>query len=177
MLETGIRDVRNQGVLLRGVNDTSEQMLDLCFALLDGAAIMPYYFYMCDMIPKAEHWRLAVWEAQDLQHDIMGYLPGFATPRVVCDVPCLGKRWVHQLVAYDRELGITSWSKNYRTSIELDDVEALHRRYHYYDPIQTLPSAGRAWWNRHAGDAAVMASVVQRPPTSAGQQVVGASTP
>jgi anti-sigma factor RsiW len=32
-----------------------ERMLDLCFALLDGASILPYYFYMPDMIPFAEH--------------------------------------------------------------------------------------------------------------------------
>jgi len=152
MLDTGIRDVRNQGVLMRGVNDSSEQLLDLCFALLDGAAILPYYLYMCDMIPKAEHWRVPVWEAQDLQHEIMGYLPGFATPRIVCDVPYLGKRWVHQLTDYDRERGISYWSKNYRTSIELDDRDALHRRYQYFDPIQTLPPAGRAWWERNAVD-------------------------
>ena len=37
MLEAGVRDVRNQGVLLRGVNNSNEAMLDLCFALLDGA--------------------------------------------------------------------------------------------------------------------------------------------
>ena len=33
----------------------------------------------------------------------MGYLPGFATPRIVCDVPFVGKRWVHQVAEYDRE--------------------------------------------------------------------------
>ena len=83
--------------------------------LLDHAKIMPYYFYMCDMIPNSEHWRLAVSEAQALQHDIMGYLPGYATPRIVCDVPFVGKRWVHQTTEYDRELGISYWTKNYRT--------------------------------------------------------------
>jgi len=31
------------------------------------------------------------------QHAIMGNLPGYATPRIVCDVPYAGKRWVHQL--------------------------------------------------------------------------------
>jgi lysine 2,3-aminomutase len=76
----------------------------------------------------------------------MGYLPGYATPRIVCDVPYVGKRWVHQLAAYDRELGISYWTKNYRTGIELDDPEALSRRYPYYDPISTLPEAGQAWW-------------------------------
>ena len=152
MLDTGIRDVRNQGVLLRGVNDSQEQLLDLCFSLLDDASVLPYYFYLCDMIPNAEHWRIPVWEAQDLQHSIMGYLPGFATPRIVCDVPYLGKRWVHQLSAYDRERGISHWHKNYLTSIELDDPAALRRSYQYYDPIQSLPSAGEVWWRETAPD-------------------------
>jgi len=149
-LEVGVRDVRNQGVLLRGVNATSEDLLDLCFALQGEAGILPYYFYMCDMIPNAEHWRVAVWQAQQLQHDIMGYLPGYATPRIVCDVPFVGKRWVHMITEYDRERGISYWTKNYRTSIEADDAAALERRYPFYDPIDTLPEAGQAWWLREA---------------------------
>ena len=68
MLDTGIRDVRNQGVILNGVNADPHALLDLCFALLDGAQIMPYYFYMCDMIPFSEHWRVSVADAQRLQH-------------------------------------------------------------------------------------------------------------
>jgi lysine 2,3-aminomutase len=146
MLAVGVRDVRNQGVLLRGVNACAGQLLDLCFALLDGAGITPYYFYMCDMIPSAEHWRVSLAHAQTLQHDIMGYLPGFATPRIVCDVPYVGKRWVHQVAEYDRERGISYWTKNYRTGIERADEAALDRRYTYYDPIATLPDSGRAWW-------------------------------
>ncbi|GAA4659984.1 MULTISPECIES: KamA family radical SAM protein [Amycolatopsis] len=150
-LDVGVRDVRNQGVLMRGVNDTPAALLDLCFALQGEANILPYYFYLCDMIPNAEHWRVAVWEAQELQHAIMGYLPGYATPRIVCDVPYVGKRWVHQLADYDRERGISYWTKNYRTGIEHDDPEALERRYPYYDPIQTLPEAGQRWWREGRG--------------------------
>jgi len=152
MLEVGVRDVRNQGVLLNGVNADPHALLDLCFALLDGAQIMPYYFYMCDMIPFSEHWRVSVADAQRLQHHIMGYLPGFATPRIVCDVPFVGKRWVHQIAGYDRARGISHWTKNYRTSIEAQDREALTRTYEYYDPIHTLPPEGQAWWREHAGD-------------------------
>ena len=37
----------------------AQEILDLCFMLLDHGKIMPYYFYQCDMIPNAEHWRLA----------------------------------------------------------------------------------------------------------------------
>jgi len=158
MLDVGVRDVRNQGVLLRGVNDSPRALLDLCFALLDEAAIMPYYFYMCDLIPNSEHWRLSVREAQQLQHAIMGYLPGFATPRIVCDVPYVGKRWVSQLEQYDLERGISYWTKNYRTGIEADDPDALTRTYEYYDPIGTLGAQGQAWWRRHAGDSAASAA-------------------
>ncbi|MFC8502272.1 KamA family radical SAM protein [Pedococcus sp. NPDC057267] len=167
MLEVGVRDVRNQGVLMRGVNDTPEQLLDLCFALADDAMITPYYFYMCDMIPFAEHWRLSLAEAQHLQHSIMGYLPGFSTPRIVCDVPFVGKRWVHQVDQYDTEKGMSFWRKNYRTSIEGADTEALSRDYVYYDPIYTLPESGQQWWREQGGheeahEAAVVAAAASR---------------
>ncbi|WP_035796879.1 KamA family radical SAM protein [Kitasatospora mediocidica] len=160
LLDVGIQDVRNQGVLMRGVNATPEDLLDLCFALQDEANILPYYFYLCDMIPNAEHWRTSVHEAQVLQDAIMGYLPGYATPRIVCDVPHVGKRWVHQAVAYDRELGISYWTKNYRTGLELrtaqetdgDSADSgpdalLARRHPYYDPVDTLPEPGRRRWS------------------------------
>ncbi len=149
MLGAGLRDVRNQGVLMRGVNDSTEDLLDLCFAMTDGAGITPYYFYMCDMIPFSEHWRVSLAEAQELQHNLMGYLPGFSTPRIVCDVPFVGKRWVHQVESYDTERGMSYWRKNYRTSIEGADTEALSREYVYYDPIFTLPRSGQDWWRRH----------------------------
>ncbi|WP_088319047.1 KamA family radical SAM protein [Kineosporia sp. R_H_3] len=150
MLEAGVRDVRNQGVLMRGVNAEVDDLLDLCFRLQDGAMITPYYFYMCDMIPFSEHWRVSLPAAQELQHGIMGYLPGFATPRIVCDVPFVGKRWVHQNAEYDAVRGISRWTKNYRTSIESSDPEALTRTYPYYDPIDTLPEEGQAWWRENS---------------------------
>ena len=127
---------------MRGVNADPHALLDLCFALLDGARILPYYFYMCDMIPNAEHWRVSVAEAQQLQHDIMGYLPGYATPRIVCDVPFVGKRWVHMLAEYDREHGISYWTKNYRTSIEATDPEALSPHVRVLRPDRH-PARGR----------------------------------
>ncbi len=136
LLEAGVRDVRNQGVLMRGVNDSQTSLLDLCFALHGEAGILPYYFYLCDMIPNAEHWRLSLGQAQLLQDSLMGYLPGYATPRLVCDVPYLGKRWVHQVTEYDRERGISYWTPE---------------RHTYYDPISTLPDSGRAWWSANEG--------------------------
>ncbi len=146
LLAMGFRDVRNQGVMLRGVNDSEKALLDLCFKLQDHGGITPYYFYMCDMIPNSEHWRISLDTAQKLQHNIMGYLPGFATPRLLCDVPFVGKRWVHQTHSYDRVKGISYWTKNYLTSIELDKPEMLNQLYEYFDPIDTLPPEGQAYW-------------------------------
>ncbi|WP_457028491.1 KamA family radical SAM protein [Kitasatospora sp. P5_F3] len=157
LLDVGIRDVRNQGVLMRGVNATPEDLLDLCFALQGEANILPYYFYLCDMIPNSEHWRTSMHEAQRLQEAIMGYLPGYATPRIVCDVPDVGKRWVHQAVAYDRLRGISYWTKNYRTELEVRQAgdagldAPLDRRHPYYDPLDTLPEPGRRWWSEQPG--------------------------
>jgi lysine 2,3-aminomutase len=155
LLSMGFRDVRNQGVLLRGVNDSEKALLDLCFKLQDHAGITPYYFYMCDMIPNAEHWRVPLHRAQTLQHNIMGYLPGFATPRIVCDVPFVGKRWVHQVHSYDKVLGISYWTKNYLTSIEWNQPEALNKLYEYYDPIDTLPPDGKHYWEEQASNTKV----------------------
>ncbi|MER7133424.1 KamA family radical SAM protein [Streptosporangium saharense] len=139
LLDAGVRDVRNQGVLLRGVNDAQADLLDLCFALQGEAGVLPYYFYLCDMIPNAEHWRTPLHQAQRLQESIMGYLPGYATPRIVCDVPYLGKRWVHQVAEYDRERGVSHWDAG------------DGRRLPFYDPIDTLPEPGRLRWARGEG--------------------------
>jgi lysine 2,3-aminomutase len=152
------KDVRNQAVLLRGVNATAEDLLNLSFRLADDARITPYYVYMCDMVPNSEHWRTPLWEAQKLQGAIMGYLPGYATPRVVCDVPMLGKVWVHQVTDYDRELGISQWTKNYLTPLEAGHPDALDRRFIYYDPIHTLPESGQAWWRSRGAERSGVAS-------------------
>jgi lysine 2,3-aminomutase len=64
---------------------------------------------------------------------------------------------------YDREHGISYWTKNYRTSIEstVDADEVESRRYAYYDPIDTLPEAGQRWWRKQVEttDAALAATV------------------
>jgi hypothetical protein len=65
---------------------------------------------------------------------------------MVCDVPYVGKRWVHQLSRYDTELGISYWKKGYRTAIEADDPAALDREHPYYDPVHLLPEVGQSWW-------------------------------
>jgi lysine 2,3-aminomutase len=153
LLDLGLRDVRNQGVLLRGVNATPNDLLELCEQLLYGARITPYYLYVCDMIPSAEHWRTSVAEAQALQRALMGKLPGFAIPRVVCDVPLVGKRLIDQPTSYDTERGISLWRRDPEAHIEGSGQDNAGDRDHpYYDPIDTLPASGRLWWMSQANE-------------------------
>jgi lysine 2,3-aminomutase len=148
--EVGVRDIRNQGVLLAGVNDSAKEILDLCFGLLDATDITPYYFYMCDMVPASEHWRIPLRRAQEISTAIQGYLPGFDTPRLVCDVPGAGKRLVTQEDEYDRNHGISYWSKSYLNPLE--DPEASGETHCYYDPVHTLPPEGIEYWRQWALD-------------------------
>ena len=111
---------------------------------------MPYYFYMCDMIPFSEHWRVSVADAQRLQHPIMGYLPGLrdaadrlrrAVRRQALGAPARRLRHRARHLLLDQELP------------HLDRGRPTPRRcratYEYYDPIHTLPEAGQQWWAEH----------------------------
>ena len=70
-------------------------------------------------------------------------------------------KWVHQVDEYDTQKGMSFWRKNYRTSIEAADTEALSRDYVYYDPIYTLPESGQQWWLEQGGHEAAHEAAVQ----------------
>jgi lysine 2,3-aminomutase len=72
----------------------------------------------------------------------------------------------NQVEEYDREHGISYWRKNYRTSIEAADVDALSREYVYYDPIYTLPETGRQWWARESDAEAAHAAAMDAAASS-----------
>ena len=103
-----------------GVNDSAARRCSTCASRCSTApAIMPYYFYMCDMIPFAEHWRVSVGAGAGAAARASWATCPASPPRgssATC--PFVGKRWVHQIDEYDRERGISYWTKNYRTGIE-----------------------------------------------------------
>ena len=79
----------------------------------------------------------------------MGWLPGFATPRLVCDVPTLGKRWVNQAVSYDVLRGISTWG-GVSSVGSTGEMFPGERTFEYFDPIHLLPEQGQRWWREHA---------------------------
>ena len=78
--------VRNQSVLLRGVNDTPESM-SLLVKRLGHINVHPYYVYVHDLVQGAEDMRTTVQTAVDIEKYVRGTTAGFNTPTFVVDAP------------------------------------------------------------------------------------------
>ena len=102
--------VRNQSVLLRGVNDTAENMR-LLVKRLGHINVHPYYVYIHDLVQGGEDMRTTVQTAVDIEKHIRGSTAGFNTPTFVVDAPGGGgKRGVHSYETYDRWSGISVYA-------------------------------------------------------------------
>ena len=74
--------VLNQSVLLKGINDTSDQLINLSEKLFD-AGIMPYYLHMLDPVQGASHFDVPKDSAVEIFNQIQAELPGFLVPKLV----------------------------------------------------------------------------------------------
>lgn len=129
--------VRNQSVLIRGVND-DPQVMQLLVKRLGYLNVHPYYVYMHDLVKGVEDLRTSVQTALDVEKFVRGSTAGFNTPTFVCDAPGGGgKRDVHSFDYYDRENGIVVYSA---PSVKPG------RHFVYFDPIDTLAPGAQARW-------------------------------
>ncbi|MBD5656633.1 MAG: KamA family radical SAM protein [Candidatus Eremiobacteraeota bacterium] len=129
--------VRNQSVLIRGVNDDARTM-QLLIRRLSWINVHPYYVYMHDLVKGVEDLRTSVATAVDIEKFVRGSTAGFNTPLFICDAPGGGgKRDVHSFDYYDRENGIVVYSA---PSVKPG------QHFVYFDPIDTLEPAARARW-------------------------------
>lgn len=129
--------VRNQSVLLRGVNDDAETMT-LLLKRLAYVNVQPYYVYLHDLVPGVETLRTSLATGRAIEKAVRGRTAGFMTPTFVCDAfGGGGKRDLHSFELYDRESGIAV----YRSPV-VDPAKP----FFYFDPLRTLSrSAQRAW--------------------------------
>ena len=141
--------VRNQTVLLRGVNDDAETLRRLSKDL-GRVNIHPYYVYLCDMVKGTEHFRVALKAAQNLEKQVRGATAGFNTPLFIVDTPA-GKRDVHSAEHHNQKYGVSSF---------VAPVVAPGKRFNYFDPIRSLPLAGQEEW-RMKSHSEIMAHIVQ----------------
>ena len=136
MFEEGLI-VRNQSVLLRGVNDTIETMGKLV-RRLGYVNAHPYYVYVHDLVQGAEDMRTTVQTAIDLEKYMRGYTAGFNTPTFVVDAPGGGgKRNAHSFEHYDRETGVSVY-----TAPSVKPGQS----FLYFDPVDRLSAAAQARW-------------------------------
>jgi lysine 2,3-aminomutase len=136
LFERGIF-VRNQSVLIRGVND-DERTMQLLVRRLGYLNVHAYYVYMHDMVKGVEDLRTSVGRAIEIEKFVRGSTAGFNTPTFICDAPGGGgKRDVHSYDHYDRENGIAVYRA---PSVKPGEA------FLYFDPIDTLSSAAQARW-------------------------------
>jgi len=80
------RFLLNQSVLLKGVNDSEEELAGLSLALGE-AGILPYYLHYPDLAPGISHFRIPLEAAIGLSRALSGRLPGYLIPRLILDIP------------------------------------------------------------------------------------------
>ena len=123
--------VRNQTVLLRGVNDDTETMSTLIRKLAD-LNIQPYYVYQSDMVRGVEDLRTPLSTILKLETKLRGTIAGFMTPSFIVDLPGGGgKRLANSFESYDRVTGVSTWKAPGVTG---------DRTFEYHDPITVQES-------------------------------------
>jgi lysine 2,3-aminomutase len=129
--------VRNQSVLIRGVNDDPHTMT-LLVKRLSWINVHPYYVYMHDLVKGVEEMRTSVQTSVDLEKHVRGATAGFNTPLFICDAPGGGgKRDIHSFDYYDRANGIAVYSA---PSVKPG------QSFLYFDPVDTLSPEAQARW-------------------------------
>jgi EF-P beta-lysylation protein EpmB len=75
----------NQAVLLRGVNDQADALVELSEELY-AVGVLPYYLHLLDRVRGAAHFEVGEVEALELVGELRGRLPGYLVPRLVREV-------------------------------------------------------------------------------------------
>ncbi len=136
LFQRGVK-VRNQSVLIRGVNDDPARMTTLV-RRLSAINVQPYYVYQHDMVKGVEELRTSLADSIELERWVRGTTAGFNTPTFVTDAPGGGgKRDLHSFDYYDDTTGVSIYRS---PGVDPD------RYYVYFDPLDRLPAAGRRRW-------------------------------
>ena len=72
----------NQTVLLKGVNDSAEVLIELSEQLFNQH-ILPYYLHVLDKVQGAQHFDVSSAEAYALYQQMLAKLPGYLVPKLV----------------------------------------------------------------------------------------------
>jgi len=76
----------NQSVLLCGINDSTQDLVDLSEKLF-ASGVLPYYLHQLDPVTGAAHFAVADDRARQLVHEVAAELPGYLVPKLVRELP------------------------------------------------------------------------------------------
>jgi lysine 2,3-aminomutase len=130
--------VRNQSVILAGVNASVEEQAEL-YSCLGALSVQPYYAFLHDLVPQSEHLRTSLSVATDLEKALRGTVSGSSMPAFVVDLPGGGgKRSIHSAEHYDRRTGVSVWQS---------PAVAPGRLFVHADPLPSLEPGIAASWS------------------------------
>jgi lysine 2,3-aminomutase len=145
--------IRNQSVLLRGVNDTIHISRAL-IRRLGNLSIHPYYLYQADLAPGTSHLRTPLSTAISLSKQLQGWTAGFNTPRVIVDLPGGGgKRDVTSHEYYDADSGVSLFTA---------PAVKPNRLFYYFDPLSALIETSAQEWLSPGGEMRILDRVRRR---------------
>lgn len=76
----------NQSVLLAGVNDDADTLVELSERLFD-TGVLPYYLHLPDAVAGTAHFDVSQRRAMALHRQLLARLPGYLVPRLVREIP------------------------------------------------------------------------------------------
>ncbi|MEI6892920.1 MAG: KamA family radical SAM protein [Pontiella sp.] len=113
----------SQTVLLKGINDTTEALVDLFYGLLE-INVKPYYLLQCDPVQGSEHFRTSIEKGIELIQSLHGHICGLAVPQYVIDAPGGGGK-----------VPILGKDQIRRDGDEVVFLNYLGKEYRYPDPL------------------------------------------
>ena len=75
----------NQGVMLKGVNDSVEAQIALSQALFD-AGVLPYYLHVLDKVQGAAHFYISDQQAKQIMVGVMAKVSGYLVPKLTREI-------------------------------------------------------------------------------------------
>lgn len=78
--------VRNQGPLLKGINDSPEVLEEL-YKRLTNIRVVPYYLHQLDLAQGTNHFRVPIAEGIEIMRKLQGKVTGISLPRYMLDLP------------------------------------------------------------------------------------------
>jgi len=114
----------SQTVLLKGVNDDTETLVELFYGLLE-INVKPYYLLQCDPVRGSAHFRTSVQKGIELIRSLHGNISGLAVPQYVIDAPGGGGK-----------IPLLGAEQIRRDGDDIIIINYQGREYRYPDPAQ-----------------------------------------